>query len=152
MLACVSWALWGRCSSCQSVCVCVCVCVYEMQFKDVSMFPWRWILWKSNVWKSGLRALHIWMFRSICVMHAILTFTIMGNVQYSVALHFCIPYFFSSTFGKSYLWEIKCVGHVSVFHWVWLFVSWQFFKQYVTFVNILSSYLCFCPELAAEYW
>ena len=99
---------WGRCSSCQSV------CVYEKQFKDVSMFTWRWILWKSNVWKSGFHALHRWMFHLVCLI------TTMGNVQYSVALHFCIPYFFSSTFGKSYLWEIKCVGHVSVFHWVWL--------------------------------
>ena len=93
MLVCVSWVLWGRCSSCQRVCVCV--CVYEMQFKDVSMFIWMWILWKSNVWKSGLHALHWWMFHLVCLI------TAMGNVQYSVALHFYIPYFF-----LFYIWKV----------------------------------------------
>ena len=76
-------------------CVCVCVCVYEMQFKDVSMFIWMWILWKSNVWKSGLHALHWWMFHLVCLITAV------GNVQYSVALHFYIPYFF-----LFYIWKV----------------------------------------------
>lgn len=114
MLACVSGALWGICSSCQSLCVYM-KCTLKMSV----YFYESWILWKSNVWKSGLHALCWWMF------HLVYVITMMGNVQYSVALRFCIYYFF-----LFYIWRVLFLrneksGHVSFLMCVWLFVSWH---------------------------